>query len=622
MAGDAAIVFYIRKEHVMMSYVFRYFEGLVNPIPSFNGSFYKKKPTLLYFISKIKFLIFIIALAGLIKAVVDVGVIYIVGMIIDTLNGSDEKVLYSVNQHQLLVLAAILFIIIRPLTSLLIGLLCDQCIRAKFSPLVRWELYMRTINNDMAWFNRSHAGKISSAVWQSGQAVTEFLLSILQIIWSNVAYIILVIGFMSSLNFAFAGVIILWLIFYTTLSLRYAPRIKKLSRTSADASNVINGHLVDVFSNIANVKSLSPEGDEGRYISGYLNDFISKSVEFLRAITTAETLQMLTSSVAMVATGYISVISWQSGQLTVGEISVIFGLVFRLEALLATLMNQLTGAMRAIGLFNSSLDTLCHDNQVSDPDVAIPLCVVEGDIYFDNVFFEYERNISVICGLNLHIHKGERVAIVGESGSGKSTLLSLMLRFYDPDSGAIYLDNKNIKSVNQADLRRHFSVVSQDNILFNRSIYENITFGCDTPTEGELIIAAQRSKCLDFIEKSTDGKNRGFATLVGDRGVKLSGGQRQRLSLCRAMLRNAPVLILDEATSSLDSITESDIQASLNEVMENRTVIAVAHRLSTVIGMDRIIVLDKGVIIEEGTHDELVQKSGVYYALWKQQANL
>lgn len=606
----------------MMNYVFRYFEGIINPMPSYNSSFFKKKPTIWYFISKIKVLVFIIALAGLIKALMDVGVIYIVGMIIDTLNGSGEKSLYSGNQHQLLIIATILFIFVRPLTSLLIGLLCDQCIRAKFSPLVRWELYMRTINNDMEWFNRVHAGKISSAVWQSGQAVTEFLLSILQIIWSNVAYIILVLGFMSSLNVAFAGVIILWLVFYTTLSLKYAPRIKKLSRISADASNVINGHLVDIFSNIANVKCLSPEGNESRYMSSYLNDFIAKSINFLRAVTKAETLQIITSSVAMVATGYISVISWQSGQLSVGEISVIFGLVFRLEALLATLMSQLTGAMRAIGLFHSSLDTLCHTNKVSDPHVAIPLSAVEGDIYFDNVSFEYEPHTPVICGLSLHIRKGERVAIVGESGSGKSTLLSLLLRFYDPDSGAIYLDNKDIKFLNQADLRKYFSMVTQDNILFNRTIYENITFGCNPLTEQEILSAAQRSRSLEFIEQSTDGKNKGFSTLVGDRGVKLSGGQRQRLSICRAMLRNAPVLILDEATSSLDSITESDIQASLDEVMKNRTVIAVAHRLSTVISMDRIIVLEKGSIIEEGTHDELVKKGEVYYSLWKQQANL
>lgn len=606
----------------MINFIFRFFENMINPLPEFGSLSFDSKPTLWYFVKKIKWLVFIIAIAGLFKSFIDVGTIYIVGLVIDLLNKSMGNKFQFLSLNQLLIFATILLVIIRPLTSFFIGILCDQSIRAKFSPLVRWELYMRTINNDVEWFNRAHSGKISSAVWQSGQAVTEFLLSMLQIVWSNVAYIFLVIAFMSSLNLLFSCIITLWLIVYIFLSLKYAPEIKKRARKSADASNVVNGHLVDIFSNIVNVKSLSPNGNEDKFISKHFNDFINKSTYFLRAITVAETLQIITSSIAIVMVGYISVISWGRGELSVGEISVIFGLVFRLESLLATLMNQLTGAMRSIGLFYSSLDTLHNNNKVSDPKNIDSVAKVSGDIIFNEVFFEYEPGKPVIQNINLHIHEGEKLAIVGESGSGKSTLLNLLLRFYDPTKGTIYFDGNDIKMMKQSDLRSHFSIVTQDNILFNRSIYENITFGCQEPNFNSVINAAIQAKAIDFIKESSDGVKSGFETLVGDRGVKLSGGQRQRLSICRAILRNTQVLILDEATSSLDSITESDIQTALDNIMTEKTVIAVAHRLSTIINMDRIIVLNKGIIVEEGNHESLVSKKGLYYQLWKQQANL
>ncbi|EIE5010574.1 ABC transporter ATP-binding protein [Salmonella enterica] len=606
----------------MVNFIFRYFENIINPLPEFASTSFSSKPTIWYFVRKIKWLVFIIAIAGLFKSFIDVSTIYIVGLIIDILNKSVGSRFQFLSLNQLLIIAAIILVIIRPLTSFFIGILCDQSIRAKFSPMVRWELYIRTVNNDVEWFNRAHSGKISSAVWQSGQAVTEFLLSMLQIVWANVAYIFLVIAFMSSLNLLFSCVIVLWIIVYIFLSLKYAPEIKKRSRKSADASNVVNGHLVDIFSNIVNVKSLSPNGNEDEFISKHFNDFINKSVYFLRAITVAETLQIITSSIAIIIVGYISIISWGRGELSVGEISVIFGLVFRLESLLATLMNQLTGAMRSIGLFYSSIDTLHNNNKVSDPVNIDYLGKVNGDIVFNDVCFEYESGKPVIQNINLHIQKGEKLAIVGESGSGKSTLLSLLLRFYDPTTGTIYFDGNDIKMMRQADLRSHFSIVTQDNILFNRSIYENIIFGCQDPNFDNVINAAIQAKAIDFINDSSDGIKNGFDTLVGDRGVKLSGGQRQRLGICRAILRNTQVLILDEATSSLDSITESDIQASLDNIMTGKTVIAVAHRLSTIINMDRIIVLNKGRIVEEGNHETLVSKKGLYYKLWKQQANL
>lgn len=603
--------------------LFRFFENLLNPFQKKDPAFLQHRQGLWYFVKKIKAIVLLIALAGFIKAAVDVGVIYTVGLVIDSLNDTlSPTLVHLVTQNQLLVMTAVLFLVIRPLTSLSLGLLCDQCLRARFSPMVRWMFYNKAVNNDLAFFNRNHAGKIASAVWQAGQAVTEFLLSALQIIWSNVAYIILALGFMSVINLWFSVVIVLWLTLYLCLSVKYAPEIKRRSRKSADASNEINGHLVDIFSNIVNVKSLSPYGDDREFVKEKLSDFIGKNERFLRAITCAETLLLLTSSTAMVATGYICISSWHAGLLSVGEISVVFGLVFRLEGQLAALMDQLTGSMRALGLFNASIETVHHQNQVTGGDFPMSREGAAGDIELCDLRFQYEAGKPVIRGLNIHIRPGEKLAIVGESGSGKSTLISLLMRFYDPTDGKIMLDGTDIRQLSLNDLRHQFSIVTQDNILFNRTIYENITFGCSNFSEEDVRSAAQKAKALDFILQATDGTHTGFETLIGDRGVRLSGGQRQRLSICRAILRNAPVLILDEATSALDSLTEAEIRDALNDAMVGKTVIAIAHRLSSVIGMDRIVVLQKGLIREEGTHDELVQQAGSYYSLWKEQARL
>lgn len=607
----------------MHNNLFRFFENILQPFHESENDFLNKKQGIMFFIKKIKSILLLIALIGLIKATVDVGVVYILGILIDSLNGEViPSRSFNMPENYLLLFAAFLVLVCRPLTSLCLGLLCDQCLRARFSPMVRWMFYKKTINNDLSFFNKNHAGKIASTVWQAGQAVTEFLLSALQMIWSNVAYIILAMGFMSILNLWFTVVIFLWLALYIFLSLRYAPEIKRLSRKSADASNTINGHLVDIFSNIMNVKSLSPQGEDSDFIKDKMADFIGKNDRFLRVITCAETLLLLASSIAMVAIGIICISSWNRGLLTVGEISIVFGLVFRLEAQLSILMSHLTSAMRSLGLFNSSIEAVHHENVIISGNPIYTSNCAEDNIKFCNLNFHYEENKPVIRALNLEIKNGEKVAIVGESGSGKSTLINLLIRFYDPSEGCIKLNGKDIRQLSLNELHKKFSIVTQDNMLFNRTIYENITFGCSDFSEEDVKVAAQKAKALDFILQATDGTHSGFETLIGDRGMRLSGGQRQRLSICRAILRNAPVMILDEATSALDSLTETEIRDALNVAMRGKTVIAIAHRLSSVISMDRIIVLNKGTIEEEGTHDQLVNNQAVYYSLWKQQANL
>lgn len=607
----------------MLNKLFCFFEDLLNPFQQKDLSFQQHKPELWYFIQKIKFIVLLVALAGLAKAAVDIAMVYAVGLVIDGLNGTLPSVLDQlITPFPLLLTGALLFLVIRPMVSLILGLLCDQCIRARFSSLVRWIVYNKAIDNDLAFFNHHHAGKIASAVWQSGQAATECLLSALQITGPNIAYVILTLGFMSIVNIWFTVVVFLWLLLYFFLSIKYAAEIKRHAHQSADASNSINGHLVDIFSNIINVKCLSPFDDDRKYVREKLCDFISKNQCFLRAITRAETLLLLVSSTAIAATGIICIYSWRLDLLSVGEISVVFGLVFRLENQLTSLMDQLTGAMRALGRFNASMELVHHQNQLTSGKISLCPDSVSGDIKICGVHFCYKAEKAVIRGVNIHIRPGEKVAIVGASGAGKSTLINLLMRFYDPDEGKIMLDNSDIRCYSLSALCHQFSVVTQDNILFNRSIYENITFGCSHFSKQDVQQAAQKAGALDFIFQSTDGTHTGFETVIGERGVRLSGGQRQRLAICRAILRKAPVLILDEATSALDSLTEAAIRHSLNEVMKDKTVIAIAHRLSSVADMDRIIFLRNGRIEEEGTHMELIQRQGGYYSLWKEQAHL
>ncbi|ELV7527897.1 ABC transporter ATP-binding protein [Edwardsiella ictaluri] len=606
----------------MMRRIFKYFEGLLEPFLESDNDALKQRLTICYFLAKIKWLICIIGMLGLVKSIVDIVIIYSVGLIIDMMGKSTIRFSVFLSLDQLLFFVFLMCAIVRPILSFVIGLFCDQTIRAKFIPMVRWALYIRAMENELDWFKREHAGKISSAIWQSGQAIGEVLLTSLQVIWSNCVYICIAIAYLSYLDLYFGVSIIFWIFVYISISLKYARKIKSSSSLSAKASNIINGHFVDTFSNIYIVKALSANSNNNRFLSRQFSVFISKTVVFLRWITVSETLQVIISSIGIVVISILAVAAWRANAISVGEISVIFSLVFRLETLLFNLMSQITSVMRSIGVFQTAINFIQHDDRMLKNTDPVGCLDTNGGIVFKNVVFGYEIDNPIIKGINLHIRQGEKVAIVGSSGAGKSTLINLLLRLYEPDNGSIYLNGVDIRDFDKGDLRSNFSIVSQDNTLFNRTIYENITFGCAGASNNDIFQAAKKSRSLRFIVNAFDGKNKGICALVGAHGAKLSVGQRQRLSLCRAILRNSPIFIFDEATSSLDSITEESIKLSIDKDMEEKTVIIIAHRLSTIMDVDRIIVLHNGIVIEQGTHSELIEHKNIYYHLWRLQASL
>jgi ATP-binding cassette subfamily B protein/ATP-binding cassette subfamily B multidrug efflux pump len=397
--------------------------------------------------------------------------------------------------------------------------------------------------------------------------------------------------------------------------------MRQAGRETADQRSVFNGRLVDAFTNIVAVKLFDSGRREHAYIREGLEHFLDAVVRLTRAVTTVRASVAILNGVMMSAIGTIAVLRWTGGGISTGAIAAALGLVFRLNQMSGWMMFNINGLIRNYGTIQDAIRTISVRPAIRDAEDAHVLPRARGDIRFENVSFHYGKEDGVIDDLSLHIRPGERVALVGPSGAGKTTIVNLMLRLFDVEQGRILIDGHDIRSVTQASLRAQFGVVSQEAMLMHRSIRDNVAYGKASATEAEIIDVAGRAAAHDFIVDVEDPRGRkGYEAYVGERGVKLSGGQRQRIAIARMMLKDAPILILDEATSALDSEVEAAIQDNLYRLMEGKTVVAIAHRLSTIAALDRLIVLDDGKIVEEGTHDALLAKGGLYAQLWKRQS--
>lgn len=384
---------------------------------------------------------------------------------------------------------------------------------------------------------------------------------------------------------------------------------------------MVTGRLVDSFSNIQTLKLFGREDQNDHFIRQGFDRFQDTLRPFARLITGVRASQALLSGVMIAVIAWLSIDLWLAGQISAGGVAFTLGLVLRLNMLLGRMMTQLNGIMRNIGTIQNSAELISKPIGLTDRQQAATLAIREPEIRFENVSFHYGKKSGVIDHLSLTIRPGEKVGIVGRSGAGKSTLVNLLLRFYDVEGGRILIDGQDISTVTQESLRSQIGMVTQDTALLHRSIRDNIVFGREDAGESQLLAAAERAEALDFILKLEDQRGRkGFEAHVGERGVKLSGGQRQRIAIARVMLKDAPILVLDEATSALDSEVEAAIQSNLERLMRGKTVLAIAHRLSTIAALDRLIVMDKGRIIEQGTHAELVESGGLYSELWSRQS--
>ena len=383
----------------------------------------------------------------------------------------------------------------------------------------------------------------------------------------------------------------------------------------------MTGRIVDSYTNIQTVKLFSHARREASYAKDGMSSFLETVYRSMRLVTQLYGCLYVLNSSLLVAVGALSVWLWLGQAIGIGAVAVVIGLVLRFWGMSQWIMWEVSALFENIGTVQDGIGSISLPRLVEDRPGAKELVVEKGQIAFDKVGFHYGRGKGVIESLSLTVKAGEKVGLVGRSGAGKSTLVNLLLRFYDIESGRILVDGQDISLVTQESLRARIGVVTQDTSLLHRSVRDNITYGRPDADEAMTVEAAKRAEAIDFIAGLADAKGRkGLDAHVGERGVKLSGGQRQRVAIARVMLKDAPILILDEATSALDSEVEAAIQENLYRLMEGKTVIAIAHRLSTIAAMDRLVVMDEGRIIEEGTHDELVAKGGLYAHLWERQS--
>ena len=496
-----------------------------------------------------------------------------------------------------------------------------QTLQGVFPMRLRWNFHRLMLGQSLGFYQDEFAGRVSAKVMQTALALRDVVMTVADMVVYVLVYFItsgvILISFDSWLLLPFIG----WIIGFALVMRFLIPKLGKTAARQADARSLMTGRITDAYSNITTVKLFSHGAREAAYAKQSMEEFMVTVHAQMRLATLLHTCSFIVNSSLTAGTTALGIWLWYHGQVGVGAVATATAMALRVNGLSQYIMWESARLFENIGTVNDGMATLSKPQTILDKPNALPLKVSQGEIKFEHVDFSYEAGKPLLNGFNLTIRPGEKVGLIGRSGAGKSTIVNLLLRFYEPQSGTISIDGQNISDVTQESLRAQIGLVTQDTSLLHRSVRDNIVYGRPDATDAEMISAAERAEAADFIPNLSDAKGRrGYDAHVGERGVKLSGGQRQRIAIARVMLKDAPILLLDEATSALDSEVEAAIQESLDKMMDGKTVIAIAHRLSTIAAMDRLIVLDKGRIIEEGSHAELLEKHGLYAKLWAHQS--
>ncbi len=496
-----------------------------------------------------------------------------------------------------------------------------QALSGNMPMRLRWNFHRLLLAQSMSFFQDEFAGRISTKLMQSALAVRDTWMILCDILVYVLIYFVTMGAVLGSFDMRTLGPFLLWFGLYAVSMVYFVPRLAKVAQAQADARSLMTGRITDAYTNITTVKLFSHSQREAGFARSAMQDFLHTVHGQMRLVSGFETVNQILSVILIGSTVGVVLWLWTLGEVGVGAVAASTAMALRLNGISHWVMWEMAALFEYVGTVQDGIGILSRHQSVVDAPGAQRLSVPRGEVVFDRVSFAYGNRRPVIDDLTLRIRPGEKIGLVGRSGAGKSTLVNLLLRFYDLEHGKIRIDGQDIAHVTQESLREHIGMVTQDTSLLHRSVRENLVYGRPDATEAQMRRAAERAEALEFIEQLVDPKGRrGFDAHVGERGVKLSGGQRQRIAIARVMLKDAPILLLDEATSALDSEVEVAIQASLYRLMEGKTVVAIAHRLSTIAAMDRLIVMDQGRIVEEGTHQALLALGGIYARLWAHQS--
>ena len=553
-------------------------------------------------------------------AAAEVGLIFYLGRLIDLMTGSTPAAFWADHGVEIAIVAVIV-LIIRPLLETADTALIKLGIQANLAALGRWRAHRHVLRQPVGWFESDFAGRIANRVVQMPAATGDLAFQIMDAMTFALAYTVGAAILLAGANPLLLIPLGFWLILYVALLRWSLKRIRPAARASSAARSRTLGFIVDSYSNIQSVKLFSHTRRETDFARDILENHRKTYMAENRIFTTMEGGLAALNGILIAAIVGWALWMWTNGSVTVGVVASAGTLALRMNAMTGWIMGALSAFFRALGVISEGMETVAQPIGLSDKDEAEALTLTQGAVEVRGLTHHYGRPSGGIQNVSLKIAAGEKVGLIGRSGAGKTTLVKALLRLYDPEQGQVLIDGRNIADVTQESLRAKIGMVQQENALLHRSIRENLLYGRPDATEAAIIAAAKQAEAHDFITDLSDSfGNTGYDAQVGERGVKLSGGQRQRIALARVILKDAPILILDEATSALDSEVEAQIQKTLYGMMQGKTVIAIAHRLSTIAQMDRILVLDSGKIVEEGSHDQLMQQRGLYAGFWARQS--
>jgi ATP-binding cassette subfamily B multidrug efflux pump len=545
------------------------------------------------------------------------------GNVVDWLGAAPPAKLWETQRSNLLVLAVVL--LLSPIVIALQTLFKHQTLAGNFPMLLRWNFHRLMLSQSMSFYQDEFAGRVAAKVMQTALAVRDCWMIVADILVFVVIYFVTMTAVVGRLDALLLLPFLGWLVLYVIALVYFVPRLARVAKAQADARSLMTGRITDAYTNISTVKLFSHAQREAGFARSAMQEFIGTVHGQMRLVTGFEVVNHCLGMLLIACTAGATLWLWTQGQVGAGAVAAATAMALRLNGISHWVMWEFSSLFEHVGTVQDGINTIARSHAITDRPGAVPLKITRGEVRFEHVRFAYGATDPaaprVIDDLSLRICAGEKIGLVGRSGAGKSTIVNLLLRFYDVESGRVLIDGQDIAQVTQDSLRAQVGMVTQDTSLLHRSVRDNILYGRPDAGDADMIAAAQRAEAHEFIQGLTDPKGRtAYDAHVGERGVKLSGGQRQRIAIARVMLKDAPILLLDEATSALDSEVEAAIQASLYRLMEGKTVVAIAHRLSTIAAMDRLIVLDKGRIVEEGDHRELLLKGGLYARLWAHQS--